>query len=91
MPKGYAPKDGLHVTLLTQRKADEHARRVHRVPDDCGLGWKPYTILITDRAVSTKAFHRMSDFRRWLGRDFKVSLSGAWHSPGIRSGRIVAR
>ena len=86
-----SPTDGLHVCLLTQRQANEHARRVHNVPEHVGLGWKPYTIIVTSYGgVACTAFHDLGRFRAWLGRDHRVKLSGPIGG-GIRSGRIVAR
>lgn len=88
----YGPKEGLRVCLMTERRADEHTRRIHNVPDDVGLGWKPYTILVTSYGgVAHTAFHSMRDFRCWLGRDYRINLGAAWHFPGIRSGTINAR
>lgn len=86
------PSDGLHVCIMTARRAEEHTRRVHNIPDDVMLGWRPYPIVVTSYGgVACTAFHTMADFRRWLGKTHKVNLASAWHFPGIRSGRIVAR
>ena len=91
MARKYGPTDGLHVCLLTTRQAEAHRRRAYNVPDHVGLGWRPYTILVTSYGgVAHTAFHRMEDFRRWLGPNYRVRLNGQIGG-GIRSGRIIAR
>lgn len=50
---------------------------MHNVPDDVGLGWTPYTILVRSHggALAYRAFHRATDLRRWLGVRFAVRLN----------------
>lgn len=86
------PCDGLRVTLLASKRAEEHVRRTHNVPDDVLLGWRPYTIIVTSYGgVAHTAFWSMREFRRWLGRDFKLSIFGPYQHPGMRVGKVVAR
>jgi hypothetical protein len=55
-----------HLTMLTRRGAERWTRLVHNVPEHVGLGWRPYTYLVTRGAVSQAAFHRGADVKRWL-------------------------
>ena len=84
----YNVKPGLTVMLLTQEEANRHTRRTHSIPDDCGLGWTPYTIIVQDGTLAYCAFNRMADFKRWLGWH-KLQLSTNWRRQSFRMGRIV--
>ena len=94
----FVPYEGLHVSMMSKRGAIAWDRFVRRVPEDVGLGWRSYTVLVKSHgATSYKAFHTVKDFRRWLGEAFAVDLDGkrlgesseAWPWR-CRTGRIVA-
>jgi len=62
------------VTIMTKRGAERWDRFAYHVPDDCGIGWKPYIIRVTKAAVAQTAFHSIADFRKWLrGRTLEGS------------------
>jgi hypothetical protein len=60
----------LHVTFLTKRGAERFVRQSHNIPDDCGIGWTPYRVLVTSYgAVSHTAFVRWCELRAWCQRE----------------------
>lgn len=88
----YGAEDGLHICVMSRRYAKNHTRRVHNVPDNVGLGWKPYTVIVTSYGgVAHTAFHSIRELKRWLGSEFRVSLTGPWNAQGMRAGRISVK
>lgn len=83
-------KAGLRVCVFSREEAERFDRRVYNVSPDTRLGWKPYTIRVTDSsATALAAFHKASDFKRWLGREARLALHS--YGRGVRCGRILPR
>ena len=81
-----------HVSWMTQKQANEHVRRVYNVPDDVGLGWRPYKILITQSAISCRAFNTVAGFREWLRRNnLTFEITGRFLGDGIGNRTGYAR
>jgi hypothetical protein len=61
--------DRLHVVLMGSLTAARHERMTHRIPEGVGLGWKPYTVLVSSHGgtLPYKAFHGVRAFKAWLG------------------------
>lgn len=81
-----------HVFWMTKAQAEAFDRRIHRVPDNHGLGWIPYRIRVTKGTIAHKAFVRPAEFRRWLRQNgFRLVLTGRFlgEGRGTRSGRLV--
>ena len=55
-----------HATFMTAKEAEAHTRFAYNVPDDCGLGWTPYRVLVTQAAIPCTAFHTREEFRSWI-------------------------
>jgi hypothetical protein len=89
MQDGYAPRDGLHVTVMGARYAEEWTRRVHNVKPAVGLGWTPYRIVVRDGALAYRAFTTFDAFRAWLGKSHWLELGPTWRAPGMRHGKII--
>ncbi len=83
----YGPSSGLHVYLMSKAEAERFDRRTHNVPDDHTLGWRPYTIIVQYRTLAHTAFVTMREFKRWLGRDFKLYITSG--RKAFRSGVII--
>ena len=88
----YQPSAGLHVYFMGKRTAEQHERRCMGIPPHVGLGWTPYTILVRSHGgtLAHKAFHRVREFRQWLGGQYAVKLN-KWSYKGFRGGQLVAR
>lgn len=90
----YGPSEGLHVCMMGKRTAEEHQRRCYNIPANCGIGWKPYTIIVTSNGgtLAHCAFTSLREFRLWLNRrgGYAVKLF-TWWGRGIRCGRIVRK
>lgn len=64
-----------HVTILGSKTAERHERMCIGISDkpEIGLGWKPYTVLVTDGAIAHRAFHGVRAFKQWLrGRKLRL-------------------
>jgi len=77
---------GLWVIWMTPEAAERHTRKVMNIPEDSGIGWQPYQVLVnTPNCLSYCAFRTMLDFRRWVG-DHRVEFKHM--GLGVRLGRI---
>lgn len=90
----FGPYDGLHVCMLSRRKAEAHTRHVYNVRPEVLLGWTPYRVLVTSHgATAYTAFVRVREFRAWLSRvpGARLCLARTWKAVGMRVGRVEVR
>ena len=83
--------ENLHVTLFGKKGAEAWTRHAYNVRPECELGWTPYRVLVTSHGgtLAYKAFHTISEFRRWLkasGRTVKLSPH---HATGYRQAWVA--
>ena len=90
MRNRYLPREGLYVTMMTKRKAEQHTRYVHNVAPHEQLGWRPYTVMVIDGAISHSAYANAREFNRAL-RSFGLRLRIEARSRGMRTGTLVLR
>lgn len=68
---------------MTDRAAEQYARRSLNVPPGVMLGWKPYRVLVTKDGISYRAFHRARDLRK-VPELRKVKLCLSRTGSGVR-------
>lgn len=69
-----------HITWMTPAQAEAHTRRTMNIPDDHGLGWTPYNILVLrDGHTSTFACFTEDELQRWLRSQHHVVDASTVH------------